>query len=298
MQRPSKPILLFLLLLQFAACRDRGTNPTTISQMTKGTVDNNGVDIHYTDSKAGETVLFFVHGWGIDHTYWDSQTSYFSKAYRVVTIDLPGFGTSGRNRTSWTVEAYARDIKAVMEALELKKVILIGHSMSGSIVVEAARAHPSGIIGLVGVDNMKAIGFAMTPEMEREWDTHYATMEKHFERSVAEEGKFLFSPTTDPAVQKRVLRDISSADPAIAVASLKNLDKYPFAQKLQSLEQPLYLINSDYQPTDTLAFKQNHIDYHLLNMGTTGHYPMIENSKRFNALLEKAIGSIMEKGAR
>lgn len=252
-------------------------------------IRNNGVVINYNDSKIGDTVLFFIHGWGINQSYWAKQASFFSNHYRVITIDLPGFGKSGKNRTSWTVEEYAKDVNTVIRALNLKNVVLIGHSMSGSIIVESAITYPKLIIGLVGVDNLKNIGLILTPQMEKEWAEAYADIRRHFKANVLEERKHLFSPSTDSAIQQRVLKDILSSDSVIAANCLEDLDKYPFLEKLKLLHKPLYLINSDYHPTDTLAFEKNQIEYHLLNMGPTGHYPMLESPDRFNQLLKLAI---------
>ncbi|WP_223713931.1 alpha/beta fold hydrolase [Niabella beijingensis] len=259
---------------------------------------NNGVNIDYSDNGTGDTVLFFIHGWGINQGYWASQVAAFSEDYRVVTIDLPGFGQSGKNRSTWTVEDYAKDVNAVISALNLKNVILIGHSMSGSIIVETAISYPQRIIGIVGVDNLKNTGLILTPQMEKEWTEAYAEIRKNFKPSVIGEGKHLFSPSTDSGIQKRVLKDMMDADPVIAVNCLENLDKYPFSKRLKQLHKPLYLINSDYHPTDTLAFRKNGIEYHLLNIGSTGHYPMLENPDMFNQLLKQAINRMTTASAK
>ena len=71
--------------------------------MEKIKIENQGVNIVYDDAKIGETVLLFIHGFGIDKSYWTNQTAFFSKKYRVVVLDLPGFGQSGKNRNSWKV---------------------------------------------------------------------------------------------------------------------------------------------------------------------------------------------------
>src|SRR5438128_7790136 len=99
-----------------------------------------GVPIHYTVSGAGEPALVFVHGWAIDGRYWDAQVPVFARTHRVVTLDLAGHGRSGRDRQDWTVAAFGQDVRAVVEALHLSKVVLIGHSMSGNVILEAARA--------------------------------------------------------------------------------------------------------------------------------------------------------------
>jgi pimeloyl-ACP methyl ester carboxylesterase len=54
----------------------------------------------------------------------------------------------------------------------------------------------------------------------------------------------------------------------------------------------IHLINSDNTPNDTIGFVKNHIPYQLLVVHTTGHFPMVEMPKAFNALLQKAIDDI------
>lgn len=283
-------LLLLFLTVSLLSCNNN--NPKKMATAATININNQGVDIDYTDSKLGDTVLLFIHGWGINKTYWADQVSCFAKKYRVVTVDLPGFGKSGKNRKSWTVNDYTEDIHALLTGLNLKNVILVGHSMSGAIIVETALQYPATVLGVVGVDNLKDIGLQVTPAMEEEWSNYYNKLRKQFKQVVAEDIKNLFAPATDTLVQKRVSIDILNADPTLAVDCLENLDKYPFLTKLQSCNKPLCLINSSYKPTDTLAFQKNKIKYHLLDMGATGHYPMIEKPNTFNLLLQKAIDTI------
>lgn len=283
-------LLMLFLTVSLLSCNNN--NPKKMATPATININNQGVVIDYTDTKLGDTVLLFIHGWGINKTYWADQVSYFAKKYRVVTVDLPGFGKSGKNRKSWTVNDYTEDIHALLTGLNLKNVILVGHSMSGAIIVETALQYPAAVLGVVGVDNLKDIGLQVTPAMEEEWSNYYNKLRKQFKQVVAEDIKNLFSPATDTLVQKRVSTDILNADPTLAVDCLENLDKYPFLTKLQSCNKPLCLINSSYKPTDTLAFQKNKIKYHLLDMGATGHYPMIEKPNTFNLLLQKAIDTI------
>jgi pimeloyl-ACP methyl ester carboxylesterase len=80
-------------------------------------IANHGVRIAYTDTRKGDTALLFVHGWCLNRSYWADQVSYFRDRYRVIAIDLPGFGESGRNRTEWTTTAFAADIDTVIAQL-------------------------------------------------------------------------------------------------------------------------------------------------------------------------------------
>lgn len=287
----STKISIFLLLGLQLSCNNPDGNPKTASNKIK--IESQGVNIEYDDSKMGDTTLLFVHGWNIDKRYWTDQTTFFSEKYRVVAIDLPGFGKSGKNRKSWTVENYGKDITAVLTQLNLKNVIVIGHSMSGAIAVEAAINNPTSIIGVVGVDNFTNFGAVQSPQEKEDAANAYKALRTNYKQVALQyANQSLFSPSTDSTVRKRVINDFLNADPVIAVNCLEQNDKYPTDEKLKSLKKVLYLINSNYGRTDTLAFKKNKVGYYLLNIGPTGHYPMIEKPTDFNLLLQKAIYKI------
>jgi pimeloyl-ACP methyl ester carboxylesterase len=72
----------------------------------------------------------------------------------VVTVDLAGHGASGLNRNGWTMAAFGQDVVAVVEQLGLTQTVLIGHSMGGPVIVEAAWHMPSRVLGLVGADTL------------------------------------------------------------------------------------------------------------------------------------------------
>ena len=92
--------------------------------------ERDGATIQYRMEGEGDTTLLFVHGAFTNQTYWDNQVAFFSPDFKVVTLDLPGHGESGRDRTEWSVEGFGQDVVTVIRELELQNVILIGHSMS------------------------------------------------------------------------------------------------------------------------------------------------------------------------
>src|SRR6478672_3254341 len=102
-----------------------------------------GVAIHYEVYQKSSPVLLFVHGWCCDRSYWQKQIAHFSAQYGVVTMDLAGHGDSGLERAAWTIPAFAEDVVAVVKALDLTQVILIGHAYSGAVIVEAALRLPT-----------------------------------------------------------------------------------------------------------------------------------------------------------
>jgi len=108
----------------------------------RSAVSADGIEISYRVEGAGEPALVFVHGWACDRSHWDAQVDAFSARTKVVTIDLAGHGRSGKNRASWTIPAFGADIAAVLDREDIRRAVLIGHSMGGSAIIEAARLRP------------------------------------------------------------------------------------------------------------------------------------------------------------
>lgn len=287
-----KNISISVLLVFFCfltACQGPSSDQSSEVMGAPTSVRSLGSAIAYTDTQKGDTTLLFIHGWGINREYWEEQLKFFKDKYRVVTIDLPGYGASGRQPRAWGPETYVQDVDSVVDALGLQNVLLIGHSMSGATVVEAAVKHPGKFIGIVGIDNMKDVDMETTPEMMAQWKLFYEAARKDFKGSIRGGIDALFATTTDTAIRRRVTEDILASDTTMTLECLEAMDKYPFAQKLPQLKQPVFLIESAYVPTDTAAFSKLGVAYTFYDMGNVGHYPMLENPARFNTLLQQVI---------
>jgi pimeloyl-ACP methyl ester carboxylesterase len=292
-------ILLYLLAGIVLSGVIVSCNNTSQSSATntgaKIAVHNDGVNIAYTDTGKNDTTLLFVHGWCINKSYWTNQAAYFGKRYRTVAIDLPGFGQSGKNRNQWNTLAFSRDVDSVIRQLKLKKVILVGHSMSGDVVLQAAVDNPKQVIGLVVVDIFKNVGKdeVQTEQAKKEYAAAIDSLKHHFKKIAFDYfNQALFYSTTTAAVKKRVLNDVAHVDTAIAAACMEPNDDFNEVPKLKAAKTKLYLINSDVEPTDTNHLATNKIPYKLLYIHATGHFPMIEKPQQFNILLDKVIADI------
>lgn len=283
--------LLASIGLWYACVQHPQSKKATLKSDIK--VSNHGVNIAYTDIGKGDTTLLFVHGWCINKSYFSNQVKYFGKKYRVVTMDLGGYGQSGKNRNSWTTNDFAGDVTSVINTLKLKNVILVGHSMAGEIIVQAKLNVPNKVIGLVGIDNFK--GFDGKPESAKakaDYAKAIAELKMHFKAvTTAYFNQDLFYKTTDTAIRKRILNDVANADSAIAIASMED-NGFNTAAKLKATKTKLHLINSDYTPNDTVGFIKAGIPYQLLQIHATGHFPMVEKPTEFNRLLQQAINQI------
>ncbi len=286
------PALMFFLL----SCSTRSrieVNDSTPSSTPIEVSTEDGLRIAYNVYGKGDTTLIFVHGWGIDQNYWAPQVEEFKTDYQVVTLDLPGFGASDKHRQRWEMETYGRDIDTFIDQLGLENVILVGHSMGGDVVLEAALLNKE-VIALIGVDNFKDVGEGLDEASQAEIAGFLEALKQNYKQvaaAMAEES--LFHPSTPDEVRARVVADIRSADSLIAYGTLESLAEYARFQPFQlaKLKQKLYLINSNATPTHVAGMDYTGVDYEILPIDSTGHYPMIEKPRDFNRLLHAVLHS-------
>lgn len=259
----------------------------------------NNVSIAYDQCGKEDTTLLFVHGWCINKEYWDDQLKHFCDKYKVVALDLPGFGGSGKNRAEWTFEQYTDDIHEFVRAEKLKNVILIGHSMSGDILLLMDTKYPEDVIGIVGIDNLKKPGVRFTEEENREIEGFFGMMDSSFSGTVEGYTKGnLFPPAADTLYVNRVIKDFKMNDSVIAIKVLRSMVDISQKERemMQQLKHTLYLVNSDIDSTHIDSLKKYcKTSAEVVYVHGTGHYPMIEKTAEFNAALEKVIGMIGNK---
>jgi non-heme chloroperoxidase len=115
-----------------------------------------GTTIYYKDWGTGPVVTF-SHGWPLSSDAWDGQMLFLAQhGFRVVAHDRRGHGRSSQSSSGNDMDGYADDLAAVIEALDLKNVIAVGHSTGGG---EVAR-----YIGRLGTKRVaKAVLIAAVP---------------------------------------------------------------------------------------------------------------------------------------
>jgi len=281
---------LALMLLGLAAAA-LAANPAAVSGRSVPSAD--GVSIRYESVGGGEPALVLVHCWACDRHLWDGVVPRFSKERRVVTLDLAGHGESGRNRKEWTIQAFGQDVKAVVEVLGLKKVILVGHSMGGPVILEAARLLPGRVVGLVPVDTELNVEQTNSPD-------EVAALVKSFEKDFrsAAEGftrQYMFVPRSDPAVIERVAARNAAAPPEVAIPCLRASLSYDARPTLREVRVPAHAVNSDHYPTDLEANRRHFAAYDVTLMMGVGHYLMLEDPARFSELLAQAVSHLLAR---
>jgi len=111
--------------------------------------------------------ILFLHGWTVSGRFWQSQVEGLAGRFKVAVMDLRAHGNSSKVAQGHTLPQYARDVRTVLEALDLRDAALVGWSMAGPLVLEYFKQF--------GADRLKALGLVdMTPYpfSPGEWNGH------------------------------------------------------------------------------------------------------------------------------
>jgi pimeloyl-ACP methyl ester carboxylesterase len=106
----------------------------------------------YYDRGAG-IPLVLVHGMFGDHLDWSPVLEPLSEKYRVIAIDLPGFGDSEKSFHPYTPEFFVDSLDAFFQTLDLHRAVLVGNSFGGLLCSLYADAHPQRFAGLALVSS-------------------------------------------------------------------------------------------------------------------------------------------------
>ncbi|WP_297351178.1 alpha/beta hydrolase [Paraburkholderia sp.] len=100
-----------------------------------------GAKIFYKDWGTGQPVVF-SHGWPLNADAWDVQMLFLQqKGYRVIAHDRRGHGRSSQTGTGNDMDTYADDLAAVIDELDLKDAVLVGHSTGGGEISHYVGRH-------------------------------------------------------------------------------------------------------------------------------------------------------------
>ena len=117
--------------------------------------------VEYTD-KGNGPVMLLLHGWGNDLHSFDALVQSLISSWRVIRLDLPGFGGSEAPKETWGVGEYSQFVRAFIERLGISAYLLVGHSFGGRIAIKGIadgllRAKKLVLIGSAGLAKRKTL---------------------------------------------------------------------------------------------------------------------------------------------
>ena len=273
MRKTSWALCIVSLLLIISSCSNKPDNVA---------ISSDGTNIYFDHKGQGEPAIVFVHGFSVTRKYWNYQLEYFSNKYKTVTIDLGGFGESVTTRTNWTISAMGEDVVAVIKKLKLNRVVLIGHSMGGPVIVEAAKRMPEKIVGLVPVDIFQNIDDVWTKETIDGTISYIKTAWKN-----PDSWNFL----KDKTIIQHYADQLPEEQPNYWWPVLAETFEWinESKEKFSQIDIPIFSINSDEKPTNVELFKEYVPSFSTKIIPNTGHFLSWEEPDKFNQALEDVI---------
>jgi 2-hydroxymuconate-semialdehyde hydrolase len=129
-------------------------------------INIDGIEVSYVDVGQGPS-LMLIHGLGADLTRYENNIAYLSKKYRVLALDLPGFGESGRFDGHYEGKFFVDTLESIRMKLLLGKISLVGNSMGGWLSLLYAHTYSENVESLVLLAPAFVFGLPeeLTPEM-------------------------------------------------------------------------------------------------------------------------------------
>lgn len=272
--------------------------------------------IFYTAAGSGDTGVVFVHGALCSHEDWSRQWDYFAARHAVLTLDLNGHGQSANGPGNIGVMTYAGDLVALCEERGFSKVWLIGHSMGCRVILQACVSAPERVAGLVFIDGAYLTPGLLTDKTPAEREALaqaaiaranalYEAGQGPGARAQRGFSQMFFDPRfnaeRDAMIERArqlppyVARELM---PDFAAWDLRHMEDALAQLKVPVLALACTYMNAAHErvtlapglETPWLQALKRHVPQHeLVRMEGAGHFPMIEDPARVNALIEDFI---------
>lgn len=264
---------------------------SSVQNLTKQNVltvkSNDGSSITYGVHGQGEVTIIFVHCWTCNHEFWKPQIEYFSKKHKVVWLDLAGHGLSNSKRKKYTMQAFGKDVSAVVNEIDGGNVILVGHSMGGPVSIEAAKLIGDKVIGIVGVDTFYT-PFEY-PKSEEEIDDFVKPFKNDFKAASEQLVRSMFTPEADPDLITSIVTQMSVADQEMGISAMYEIFRWNaknVPSDLDNYSKKLRNING--APTN----KEIALHESVVLIHGVGHFVAQVKPNEFNEALNQIVDGI------
>jgi len=267
------------------------------------TVDIGGGRVVSYRERGSGTPLVFVHGLGGRSESWTTQYETFSSRYRVVGWDAPGYGRSTPlAKDSPVIADYVDVLARFVDALEIERMHLVGHSIGTVIAAAFHKRHADRLLSLTLAEAVTGSG--------REPAETQAEMIRAREGELDRMGAAGFaaartpnslSPSADPAVVKRAVAFAAAMNVAGYKQLFRALVSADMAGEAVALKVPAMIVaGSDDRsaPPDLvkrIADAFPGMRHHVI--GGIGHQIALEHPERFNGLLDALLSEVQQRAA-
>ena len=244
----------------------------------------NGLKINYEEKGEGDLIVL-LHGWGSNITLFANMTDLLSKKYKVVAMDMPGFGKSDEPKEVWDVSSYVQFVIDFLKDYDTKEVMLLGHSFGGRVIIKMHSRDdlPFKITKVILVDSA---GIMPPKSNKKSWRTRYYKMGKAV-LSMKPVQK-LFPDALENFRKKMGSADYAAASPMMRQVMVKvvNEDLEPYLPNIKAPTLLIWGVNDTATPlSDGEKMEKLIPDAGLVKLENAGHYSFLEQQFTFNRVM-------------
>jgi pimeloyl-ACP methyl ester carboxylesterase len=241
-------------------------------------VESNGLTINVEETGKGDLSLVFLHYWGGSSRTWKHVTAKLAPKFHAVAIDHRGWGESDAPANGYALADLAADAEGVIQALNLKRYVLAGHSMGGKTAQLMASRRCTGLAGLVLVAPSPPSPMSM-PAEAREMMAGSYTSRKTVEATI---DNVLTAKPLSAEDRAQVIRDSLRGAPAAKIAWPRATSLEDITAKVGSITVPTTVIAGELDKIDTVDTLKKElltrIPQAVLHVVQgTGHLSMLES---------------------
>lgn len=248
---------------------------------------NNLYYFAHQETQRGKIPVILIHGAGGHHLHWAAPTRRMESC-RVYAVDLPGHGRS-EGRGYQSIPAYVDQILYWMDAIQMSRALIVGHSMGGGIAQTLGIHHPDRILGLglIGTGARLRVLPELVENAGREV-TMPLVVEKMIELS--------FSRSTNPRLMELAGTRMVETRPSVLQGDFMACDAFDVMDQVSDIQTPcLVLCGKDDQltpPKYSQYLADQITDSRLDVIPDAGHMVMLEKPAVFTGILEEFANSI------
>lgn len=209
----------------------------------------NGVRIAWTEAGRGQAILL-LHGLGGSHDDWRLQLPEFAARHRVIAPDLRGFGASGR-REPFTIQQHARDVLALLEALDIRRAHVVGLSMGGAVAIQMALLRPAAVASLVLVNTAPSFRLTSWERRRLAWLRVLIASVLGVGALARITGRGFFPKRGQGRLRRRLIRRASETSRWVYLATLRALTRWNAAPRLKEIQAPTLVLGAEFDMTTT-----------------------------------------------
>jgi non-heme chloroperoxidase len=211
---------------------------------------SDGVELFCRDWGTGPAVVF-THSWALTSAIWNYQVQFLSNhGIRCVTYDRRGHGRSDAPTEGYDLDTLADDLGAVIDSLEQRKVVLVGHSMGGNEIIRYVGRHGTGKVAKI------ALLAPTTPYVRQTPDNPYGAPAAYFEHTRAQwETDFpkwvqdnkaaFFTPETSPPMMDWIVTLMLQMHIPTAIACSRAVGETDLRPDLVKINRPVLILHGD-----------------------------------------------------